>query len=173
VGNRELLAVKMVLEEWKHWLEWAGHPFIVWTNHKNLEYLRTAKRLNSRQARWALLFTRFNFSLSYQPGSKNIKPALSRRYNPIVTTLEPETILPNSCLATALSWGIEKQVREAQRFQPNPLSRSPRWYLCLTLSALWFWSGPIPPGLPVTRVLVGPWSFGGLCLPVLTRVTQA
>ena len=62
-GNQELLAVKMALEEWRHWLEGVEHPFIVWTDHKNLQYLRTAKRLNSRQARWALLFTWFNFSL--------------------------------------------------------------------------------------------------------------
>jgi hypothetical protein len=29
VGNRELLAVKMVLEEWRHRLEGAEHPFLV------------------------------------------------------------------------------------------------------------------------------------------------
>lgn len=29
----------------------AKKTFIVWTNHKNLEYLRSAKRLNRRQAR--------------------------------------------------------------------------------------------------------------------------
>ncbi len=57
VGNRELLAVKLALEEWRHWLEGAEKPFLVWTDHKNLEYIRTAKRLNSRQARWALFFT--------------------------------------------------------------------------------------------------------------------
>ena len=34
-------------------------PFQVWTDHKNLEYLHTAKRLNSRQAQWALFFARF------------------------------------------------------------------------------------------------------------------
>lgn len=51
VGNRELLAVKMALEEWRHWLEGMEHPFIVWTDHKNLEYLHTSKCLNSRQAR--------------------------------------------------------------------------------------------------------------------------
>lgn len=51
VGNRELLAVKAALEEWRHWLEGAEVPFLVWTDHKNLEYIRTAKRLNSRQAR--------------------------------------------------------------------------------------------------------------------------
>ena len=50
MGNRELLTVKIALEEWSHWLEWAEHPFIVWTDHKNLEYPRTAMCLNSRQA---------------------------------------------------------------------------------------------------------------------------
>ena len=56
VGNRELLAVKLALEEWRHWLEGSSVPFLVWTDHKNLEYIRTAKRLNSRQARWCLFF---------------------------------------------------------------------------------------------------------------------
>ena len=70
----------------------------MWTAHSNLEYFHTAKSLNSRLARWALLFTRFNFSISYRPGSKNVKPdALSRRYIPMTTTPEPETILPTSC----------------------------------------------------------------------------
>ncbi|KAI3355614.1 hypothetical protein L3Q82_018436, partial [Scortum barcoo] len=50
VGNQELLAIKVALEELRHWLEGAEQPFIVWTDHKNLQYLRTAKRLNSRQA---------------------------------------------------------------------------------------------------------------------------
>ena len=66
--------MKMALEEWRHWLEGTEHLFIVWTDHKNLEYLRTTKGLNSRHARWALLFTRFNFSLSYLLGSMNVKP---------------------------------------------------------------------------------------------------
>ncbi|KAK3570720.1 hypothetical protein QTP86_025263 [Hemibagrus guttatus] len=45
IGNRELLAVKLALEEWRHWLQGAKHPFLVLTDHKNLEYLRAAKRL--------------------------------------------------------------------------------------------------------------------------------
>ena len=40
VGNRELLAVKLALAEWRHWLEGAGHPFIVWTDHENLEFIK-------------------------------------------------------------------------------------------------------------------------------------
>ncbi len=39
VGNRELLAMKLALEEWRHWLEGAAHPFIILTDHKNLKYL--------------------------------------------------------------------------------------------------------------------------------------
>lgn len=79
VGNRELLAVELALEKWRHWLEGAQYPFIVLTDHKNLEYILAAKRLIPRQAPWALFFTRFNFTLSYRPGSEIGKAdALSR-----------------------------------------------------------------------------------------------
>lgn len=56
IGNSELLAIKPALEEWRHWLEVAQHPCTVLTDHKNLQYLREDKRLNPRQARWALFF---------------------------------------------------------------------------------------------------------------------
>lgn len=69
IGNREVLALKLALEEWHHWLEGASQPFLIWTNNKNLEYICSAKRLNSRQACWPLFFTCFNFTLSYHPGS--------------------------------------------------------------------------------------------------------
>ncbi len=70
IGNRELLAVRLALGEWRHWLEGAARPFLVWTDHKNLEYIRSAKRLNARQARWALFFGRFNFSVVVDHFSK-------------------------------------------------------------------------------------------------------
>lgn len=57
IGNKELLASKLALEELKHWLEGTRHPFVVYTDHRNLKYLCEAKRLNPRQARWALFFT--------------------------------------------------------------------------------------------------------------------
>jgi len=121
VGNRELLAVKVALEEWRHWLEGAQHPFIVWTDHKNLEYIRQAKRLNSRQARWTLFFNRFLFTLSYRPGSQNIKPdALSRLYDPEPVAKEPEPILPLNRVVGAVSWQIEDQVRRANGGAPPP-----------------------------------------------------
>uniref|UniRef100_A0A8D3E3V3 Gypsy retrotransposon integrase-like protein 1 n=1 Tax=Scophthalmus maximus TaxID=52904 RepID=A0A8D3E3V3_SCOMX len=127
IGNRELLAVKLALEEWRHWLEGTRDPFLVWTDHKNLEYIQTAKRLNSRQARWSLFFTRFNFTLSYQPGSRNTKPdALSRQFQEEESTpTEPESILPVPCRLAVLTWGIEEQVRLATEGQPGPSACPP------------------------------------------------
>lgn len=88
--------------------------FLIWTDHKNLEYLHLAKRLNSRQARWALFFTRFQFSLSYRPGSKNGKPdALSRVIALDKPVCEPEPVLPVSCFFGADQWGIGKLVSDA------------------------------------------------------------
>ena len=99
-----------------HWLEGAEHPFIVWTDHRNLAYIQSAKRLNSRQARWALFFGRFNFSLIYPPGSQNAKSdALSRLYTPEDPCTDPETILPPACLIATHTWGVESAVRLAQR----------------------------------------------------------
>ena len=122
IGNRELLAVKLALEEWRHWLEGTKQPFLVWTDHKNLEYIRTAKRLNSRQARWALFFTRFNFSLSYRPGSRNVKPdALSRQFQREEDDASAsDTILPSPCVVASLTWEIEERVRAATEGQPGP-----------------------------------------------------
>lgn len=39
VGDRELLAIKTALEEWRYLLEGAMHPVLIYTDHKNLEYL--------------------------------------------------------------------------------------------------------------------------------------
>ncbi|XP_056324803.1 uncharacterized protein LOC130237804 [Danio aesculapii] len=114
IGNRELLAVKLALEEWRHWLEGSGVPFIIWTDHKNLEYIQSAKRLNSRQARWALFFGRFDFSISYRPGSKNVKPdALSRIFDHSEHASPPESIVPRRLFISAVTWEIESRVRMA------------------------------------------------------------
>lgn len=103
------------MEEWRHWLEGGEQPFSVWTDHKNLEYLQSAKQLNSFQACWALFFNCFNFHLSYRPRSNNTKPdALSQIHSPDPSPEIPEPILPCSCLLGAVQWEIEEQVKQAQ-----------------------------------------------------------
>lgn len=98
IRNRELVVVKLVLEKRRHWIEGAAHHFTVFTDQKNTEYLCSAKRLNSCQAHWSLFFTRFNFTVSNRPGSKNMKAdALSRLYPSKEKLGESETILPATC----------------------------------------------------------------------------
>jgi len=80
IHNKEMLAIIRALEEWRHFLEGATHPVEIWTDHKNLEYFMTAKKLNRCQARWSLYLARFNFLLHHRPGCTMGKPdALSRR----------------------------------------------------------------------------------------------
>lgn len=78
IGNHDLLAVKLELEQWRHWLEGAKLPFLVWNDHRNVQYISAAKRLNPCKARLALIFTQFYFSLSYCPRSRNAKPVCGR-----------------------------------------------------------------------------------------------
>lgn len=87
---------------------------MVLTDHKNLEYLRTAKRLNPRQARWSLFFSRFNFTVTYRPGSKNVKAdALSRQFEGELTTQNPETVLPASLVIAPIQWDIMTELEQA------------------------------------------------------------
>uniref|UniRef100_A0A3P9MH64 Gypsy retrotransposon integrase-like protein 1 n=2 Tax=Oryzias latipes TaxID=8090 RepID=A0A3P9MH64_ORYLA len=118
VGNRELLAIKLALDEWRHWLEGAEQQFIIWTDHKNLAYLRGARRLNSRQARWCLFFDRFNFVISYRPGSRNVKPDALSRIHSITEDRTESTILPSSCFVGNITWEIETKVQQAQNEIP-------------------------------------------------------
>lgn len=90
LGNCELLAVKLAIEEWRHWL--------VDTNHKNIcALLPDSTHDKPYYFSHALFFTRFWFTISYRPGKKNTKTDTISRMNPDKTKIqEPDTILPSS-----------------------------------------------------------------------------
>ncbi|KAK3537590.1 hypothetical protein QTP70_016616 [Hemibagrus guttatus] len=126
VGNRELLAIKAALEEWRHWLEGARHPFQVLTDHRNLEYLRGAKRLNPRQARWAIFFTRFAFTVTYRPGSKNGKAdALSRQFEADDEPTQPDVILPATAILAPVQWNLIEEIQRAHTDELPPAGCPP------------------------------------------------
>ena len=113
-----MLAIIHALEEWRHFLEGARHLVEIWTDHKNLEYFMTAKKLNRRQARWSLYLARFDFKLTHRPGRSIGKPdALSRRPdhgkgtsdNKDVVLLRPE-LLAIRALEEIQSEGPEKDI---------------------------------------------------------------
>ena len=56
-------------------------PFIVLTDHKNLQHFMTARQLTERQVRWSLVLSQFQFQLKFRAGKKAERPdALSRRH---------------------------------------------------------------------------------------------
>jgi RNase H-like domain found in reverse transcriptase len=65
IHDKEMLAIVRVLKECGHFAERAEHQVEIWTDHKNLEYFMTAKKLNWRQARWSLLLARFDFLMHH------------------------------------------------------------------------------------------------------------
>lgn len=128
IHDKEMLAIIKSLEEWRHYLEGAKHVFEIWTDHKNLEYFMTAKKLNRRQARWSLYLSRFNFILHHRPGKRSLKPdALSRRPdhgkgqsdNENVTLLRPsffkiQALRQGHVLLTGEEKGLLKKIRNAK-----------------------------------------------------------
>lgn len=121
VGKWELLAMVLALQEWRYWLEGFAQSFVVWTDHKNIAYLQSAKQFNSWQAHWALFLGCFHFTLTYWPGSRNIKPdALSRQFSLESSGAESAPILPPSCIVAAATWTVEERVPEAQQSHPSP-----------------------------------------------------
>lgn len=118
--------MKAAFEEWRHWLEGTRLPFLVLTDHHNLEYIRSAKRLNPRQARWSLFFSRFDFKVTYQHGSKNGKAdALSRQFDHLLKSSCVKPILPSMVILAPIQWDIMTEVSEAQTNSPAPLECPP------------------------------------------------
>ena len=80
VHDKELLVIVNAFEEWQAYLEGSRQPIVVYSDHKNLSYFTTTKKLNRQQVRWAELLASYNFQIHYRKGSENGQAdALSQR----------------------------------------------------------------------------------------------
>lgn len=121
-----------------------------------------------------LFLSRFDFALTYRPGSKNFKPdagCLGLGPEPVA---EPEHILAFSCILGVAIWPMEVRVREALRSSPDPSGASPSTLLSVCSEVLqWVQIGvssraelhatgtPGTPGVPGCRgwsMPTTPWS---------------
>ena len=76
--EQELLALKIALEKWRHYL--LPIHFTCRTDHNGLKYLRTQKNLKERQWHWMAFFSEYQFDLLYRPGKQmQVPDALSRK----------------------------------------------------------------------------------------------
>ena len=73
-----MLAIIRCLEEWDD--ELRSVKFEIRTDHKNLEYFMTVKKLTERQIRWFLILFKYDFVINYITGKSNERAdALSKR----------------------------------------------------------------------------------------------
>lgn len=79
IYDKELLAIVRCLEQWEPELR-AVKNFRILTDHQNLKYFYSERRLTERQVRWSEFLSRFHFTLEWRPGKKaGLPDALSRR----------------------------------------------------------------------------------------------
>ncbi|KAJ1128271.1 hypothetical protein NDU88_006650 [Pleurodeles waltl] len=80
IAEKELLAIRDAFKEWRHHLLGAKYTVTVYTDHRNLQFMSSARLLTPRQLRWMLLFAEFDFVVTFRPGKDNRKAdALSRQ----------------------------------------------------------------------------------------------
>ena len=46
IYDRELLGIVRALDKWRHYIQGSPHQTVVYSDHKNLTYFRTAQKLN-------------------------------------------------------------------------------------------------------------------------------
>jgi hypothetical protein len=79
IYERELLAMMKSLAHWRPYLGWTKEPFVIITDHANLQYWKLPQNLNRRTARWHTDLQEYDYQIQYIPGNTNIPAdALSR-----------------------------------------------------------------------------------------------
>jgi len=79
VYDKEMLAVVFSLRKNRHYLQGAEHKALIFSDHHNLTYFKSALLLNRRQVRWAEELKQYNFQLLYWKGSSNAKADILSR----------------------------------------------------------------------------------------------
>jgi transposase InsO family protein len=70
------------LAHWRPYLGWTKEPFVIITDHANLQYWKSPQNLNRQTARWHADLQEYDYQIKYIPGNTNIPAdALSRPSN--------------------------------------------------------------------------------------------
>ena len=104
IHDKELLAIKESLQEWRHYVMHAKEPIQVFCDHKNLLYFKENRLTKPRHARWHEILMQFNFVLLQIRGDENyLADALSR--DPVLKSDKVNVgvqILPEKVFASGL-----------------------------------------------------------------------
>ena len=94
--DKELLAIFEAFKNWQHFLEGSAKVINMVTDHKNLEYFMSSKKLSHHQARWAEFLGQFNMKVRFRPGRLGSKlDTLTRRWDVYTEGDNPEPTATN------------------------------------------------------------------------------
>jgi len=79
IHDKKLLAIVDALRKWNTYCKTTGTKITILTDHKNLEYWKTKKDLNLRQAWWGEQLANYDFMIKYRPGKLAGKPDILSR----------------------------------------------------------------------------------------------
>ena len=125
IYEREFLAIIKALENWQAYLIWTKTPFVIETNHKNLTFWKSLKKLNGRTARWHEWLQDYDFRIVHIVGKVNTPAdALSRPPgSDIVEDSREIALLPPDLFLNVFGAGsdgsLEHQIVLSQRTVSN------------------------------------------------------
>jgi Reverse transcriptase (RNA-dependent DNA polymerase)/RNase H-like domain found in reverse transcriptase/Integrase zinc binding domain/Integrase core domain/Chromo (CHRromatin Organisation MOdifier) domain len=89
VGEKELLAARYCMQQWKCYLMGTPVDFDLWTDHNPNTFFLTKKSLSPRQMRWYEDICAFNYNWRYKKGANNEADPISRspQFHPSYTSV--------------------------------------------------------------------------------------
>ena len=135
IYERELLVVMKALAHWRQYLGWTKEPFVIMTDHANLQYWKSQKNLNKKTACWQADLQEYDYEIWHIPGKDNVpSDALSqpprvnqgKNDNQAQIVIPPgkfkiSAITPNNPITTEMKRAIMIHVHN------HPIAGHPRW----------------------------------------------
>ena len=129
--EQETLAILKGLLQWEDKL--LGRKIVIISDHQTLEFFNTQWSLSLRQTRWYKYLSRFDYSIQYVKGLKNIvADALSRMYTgcnadiPIDDWVNVDVCLDPEGETLLIDWLLESQVMQLRLHDLKPVGAVPR-----------------------------------------------
>ena len=114
IYDRELLAIIQALEEWRHYIQGSGHTTVIYSDHQNLTYFRSAQKLNWRQACWSLYLSEFDVKLVHQPGLKMVQSDALSQWSDLIPAQDTDnkqmTLLPDNLFLNLLDLTLQDRI---------------------------------------------------------------
>jgi hypothetical protein len=102
IYDKEFLAIKASLENWRYLLIDTKMPVRIECDHKNLSYFKETRSLSRRQARYLDFLSDYNMEIVYTPGKELVvADPLSREENFTIGKDDPESKINDAILLPA------------------------------------------------------------------------